>query len=149
MLIEDVCSTAADPRERLRLLVRRLQDSQQSRVRNGCPISTITREFRRSVPAPSARAAESFTLLTGFIAAELGKTGQRPALALGRARSAVADWQGSIALAHALNEPPVLAECFPRIERLLGVAGSSSENVRLPRRAAAAGPVRKGLRPGR
>ena len=123
-LVEDVRDETADPRERLRLLVARLRSAQQSRVRHGCPISAIVRDFRRTMPGPSARAAESFSVLTGFIAAELGRTGQRPAIALARARAAVADWQGSIALAHALNEPPILAECFQRMERTLGVAGA-------------------------
>ncbi|WP_421855991.1 TetR/AcrR family transcriptional regulator [Oricola sp.] len=124
-LVEEVRADTADPRNRLKQLVARLRSAQQSRVKHGCPISAIVRDFRRTMPEPSARAAESFTVLTGFLAAELGRTGQRPAIALARARAAVADWQGSIALAHALNEPPILAECFQRMERTLGVAGAA------------------------
>jgi hypothetical protein len=41
---------------------------------------------------------------------------------MSRARAAIADWQGSIALATALDEAPVLAECFKRMERTLGLA---------------------------
>ena len=122
-LVEDVRAETPDPRGRLKLLVARLQSSQQSRVRNGCPISSASREFRRTMPGPSSRAAESFSLLTGFVATELGRTGLRPSIALSRARAVIADWQGSIALAHALGEPPILAEAFPRMERTLGVAG--------------------------
>lgn len=123
-LVEDVRAATAEPRGRLKLLVERLQSSQQSRVVHGCPIFAAVREFRPTVPDASGRAAESFSLLTGFIATELGRTGLRPSIALSRARAAVADWQGSIALAHALGEPPVLAECFARMERTLGTAGS-------------------------
>jgi AcrR family transcriptional regulator len=122
-LVEDVRAETPDPRGRLKLLIARLQSSQQSRVRNGCPISSASREFRRTMPGPSSRAAESFSLLTGFVATELGRTGLRPSIALSRARAVIADWQGSIALAHALGEPPILAEAFPRMERTLGVAG--------------------------
>jgi AcrR family transcriptional regulator len=125
-LVEDVRAETADPRGRLKLLVSRLQSAQESRVRHGCPIALASREFRRSMPDQSMRAAESFTVLTGFIASELGRTGLRPAISMARARAAIADWQGSIALSHALNEPPILAECFPRLERTLGVAGDAA-----------------------
>ncbi|TCD15902.1 TetR/AcrR family transcriptional regulator [Oricola cellulosilytica] len=121
-LVADVCGETPDPRERLKFFVARLQSTQSSRVRYGCPISGAARDFRRTMPEPSARAAESFSLLTGFLAAELGRTGARPSVSLSRARAAIADWQGSIALAHALNEPTVLAECFRRMERLLTAA---------------------------
>lgn len=123
-LIEDVRAETPEPRERLKLFVARLQSAQQSRLQRGCPISAAVREFRPTMPAQAARAAESFSLLTGFVATELGRTGQRPAIALSRARAAIADWQGSIALAFALGEAPVLAECFKRMERTLGLAVS-------------------------
>ncbi|GAB4354911.1 MAG: TetR/AcrR family transcriptional regulator [Oricola sp.] len=122
-LIEEVCAETPDPRARLKLFVERLQSAQQSRLRHGCPISAAVREFRPTMPEQAARAAESFSVLTGFVATELGRTGQRPAIALSRARAAIADWQGSIALAYALGEAPVLAECFKRMERTLGLAG--------------------------
>ena len=123
-LIEEVRAETPEPRQRLRLLVARLKSGQQSRVRQGCPIYAATRDLRRTLPERADRAAESFSLLTGFIATELGRTGSRPSIALSRARAAIADWQGSIALAHALGEPPVLAECFARMERTLGVAAA-------------------------
>ncbi|MCI5075498.1 TetR/AcrR family transcriptional regulator [Oricola sp.] len=123
-LIEEVRSETPEPRRRLKLMIARLQAGQQSRVRHGCPIFAATRDFRRTLPDQASRAAESFTLLTGFIATELGRTGLRPAIALSRARAVIADWQGSIALAHALGEPPVLAECFARMERTLGLSAA-------------------------
>jgi len=123
-LIEEVRAETPEPRRRLKLFVERLQSAQQSRLRHGCPISTAVREFRPAMPDQAARAAESFSLLTGFVATELGRTGQRPAIALSRARAAIADWQGSIALAFALDEAPVLAECFKRMERTLGLASA-------------------------
>lgn len=123
-LIEEVRAETPEPRRRLRLLIARLKAGQQSRVQQGCPIYSATRDFRSTQPDRADRAAESFSLLTGFIATELGRTGLRPSIALSRARAVIADWQGSIALAHALGEPPVLAECFNRMERTLGVAAA-------------------------
>ncbi|QKV19872.1 TetR/AcrR family transcriptional regulator [Oricola thermophila] len=122
-LIEEVRAETPEPRERLRLLVARLQAAQQGRLQHGCPISRAVRDFRPEMPDQAARAAESFSLLTGFLATELGRAGLRPAIALSRARAAIADWQGSIALAYALGAAPVLAECFKRMERMLGIAG--------------------------
>ncbi|MFZ2102731.1 MAG: TetR/AcrR family transcriptional regulator [Oricola sp.] len=122
-LIDDVRAETPEPRQRLKTLVARLQASQPSRLRHGCPIFSAVRDFRPTLPEQSARAAESFSLLTGFVATELGRTGLRPSLALSRARAAIADWQGSIALAHALGEPPVLAECFLRMDRTLAANG--------------------------
>ena len=123
-LIEEVCAETPDPRRRLKLLVERLQSAQLSRLKHGCPISAAVRDFRPTMPEQAARAAESFSILTGFLATELGRTGQRPAIALTRARAAIADWQGSIALATSLGEAPILAECFKRMERTLGLASA-------------------------
>ena len=121
-LIEEVRAETPEPRRRLKLFIERLRTAQRSRLKHGCPISAMVRDFRPTMPAQAARAAESFSVLTGFVATELGRTGQRPAIALSRARAAIADWQGSIALATALDEAPVLAECFKRMERTLGLA---------------------------
>lgn len=121
-LVEDVAAESTDPRVRLMALVGRLKMSQASRLAHGCPIAAATREFRAEAPEASRRAAESFTVLTGFVAAELGRTGLRPSLALGRARAFVREWQGGIALSHALGEAPIMAEAFARMERLVAQA---------------------------
>lgn len=118
-LIDDVAAQTPDPRARLKMLVVRLRDSQASRLAHGCPIAAACRDFRGEAPEAARRAAESFTVLTGFVASELGRTGMRPSIALGRARSFVCEWQGGIALGHALGEAPVLAEAFMRMERLV------------------------------
>ena len=47
---------------------------------------------------PRGRAAETFSLLIGFIGRELGRSGIRPSSALGIARNAVAEWQGESCL---------------------------------------------------
>lgn len=117
-LVEDVSAVADAPRNRLKALIARLKTSQASRLAHGCPIAAAAREFRAEAPEASRRAAESFSVLTGFVAAELGRAGLRPALALARARAFVCEWQGGIALGHALGEPSVLAEAFMRMERL-------------------------------
>lgn len=118
-LIDDVSAQTADPRARLKALVTRLRASQASRLAHGCPIAAACRDFRAEAPEAAERAADSFSVLTGFIAAELGRAGMRPSIALGRARAVVCEWQGGIALAHALGEAPVLAEAFMRMERLV------------------------------
>ena len=116
-LVEDVAAETPDPRGRLKALVGRLRSSQASRLAHGCPIAAASRDFRADAPEAARRAAESFTVLTGFVAAELGRTGLRPSLALARARAFVTEWQGGIALGHALGEAPILAETFMRMEQ--------------------------------
>lgn len=122
-MIDAIGAEHTEPRGRLQALAERLARSLRSRVDHGCPIALCVRDFRREEPAASRRAAESFALLTGFIARELGRTGLRPALALGQARAAVAEWQGGIALAHALQDATVLAESFRRMEQVMAGTG--------------------------
>ncbi len=118
-MVNAISTEHAEPRKRLLALAERLARSLRSRVEHGCPIALCIRDFRGEEPAASKRAAESFALLTGFIARELGRTGLRPALALGQARAAIAEWQGGIALAHALQDATVLAESFRRMEQTM------------------------------
>ena len=101
-MLESVTSHSADPRQRLAKLSDRLAASQKARMAHGCPVAAAVREFRVEAPAASRRAAEVFTLISGFIAAEAGRTGLRPALALATGRAAVAEWQGGIVLGSAL-----------------------------------------------
>jgi AcrR family transcriptional regulator len=110
---------AAEPRQRLALLVSRLSRSLRSRVAHGCPIALCVRDFRSDAPQASERAAQAFHLLIAFVARELGRMGLRPSLALIQARAALAEWQGSIMLAHALKDAAVLSEGFRRMEKLL------------------------------
>lgn len=112
----------AEPRRRLAALVARLSRSLRSRVAHGCPIALCVRDFRPEAPAASARAAEAFTLLSAFIARELGRTGLRPSQTLAVARAALAEWQGGMMLAHALEDAAVLSESFRRMEQLLAGA---------------------------
>ena len=118
-MLEEVAEAEADPRRRVLGLLRRLSQSSRSRVAHGCPIALAVRDFRSEAPKASARAAESFELLTGFIGRELQRTGSRPSVALAKAREIVVEWQGGISLAHALGDPTVLAESFRRAEQRL------------------------------
>ncbi|MCY0092772.1 TetR/AcrR family transcriptional regulator [Hoeflea ulvae] len=120
-LVTEAEAASPDPRERIRFLLRRLAQSNRSRVDNGCPISAAVRDFRKSVPEASVRAGQSFELLVSFIARELQKTGPRPSIAMARARAVVIEWQGGIALAHAFNDMTVLAESLRRAERSLQI----------------------------
>lgn len=118
-MLDEIAGADSEPRPRLQLLVERLSQTLKSRVENGCPIALAVRDFRHDAPDAATRAAESFSVLIAFIARELGRTGLRPSLALGVARSAVAEWQGGIMLAHSLKEPAILSESFRRMEKVL------------------------------
>lgn len=107
------------PRERLALLVARLARSLKSRVAHGRPIALAVSDFSSSAPEASKRAGESFSLLIGFIARELGRTGMWPSLAFSTARGAVSEWQGGMMLAFALKDATVLSESFRRMEQML------------------------------
>ncbi|MBZ9602225.1 TetR/AcrR family transcriptional regulator [Phyllobacterium chamaecytisi] len=121
-MLAEITDADQNPRTRLKLLIEKLAHSLKSRVAHGCPIALGIRDFRHESPEAAGRAAETFSLLIGFIGRELGRSGIRPSSALGIARNAVAEWQGGIMLAHGLNDPAVLVESFRRMERLL-VAG--------------------------
>lgn len=118
-MLSEIEREGEKPRERLSMLVTRLARSLKSRVAHGCPIAFAVRDFSASAPDASKRAGESFSLLTGFIARELGRTGLRPSLALSTARGAVAEWQGGMMLAFALKDASVLSESFRRMEQML------------------------------
>ena len=118
-MIDAITAETSDPRQRLSGLVDRLSRSMRSRVDHGCPIALCARDFRRDQRPASERAAESFALLIGFAARELGRLGIRPSVALGMARSAISEWQGGIALAHALGDATILSESFRRMEHIL------------------------------
>ncbi|MEM9999426.1 MAG: TetR family transcriptional regulator [Pseudomonadota bacterium] len=117
-LISDVESQSQVPRDVLRLTIQRLKSSQAERVRYGCPIASACHEFSRAAPEAAKVAGESFTLLAGLFARQLTAMGQRPSVALTRARALICEWQGGIAVAHALDDSQILAEAFARMERM-------------------------------
>lgn len=117
-LLDSVRDETPEPRQRLKLFVQRLRATQDARLSHGCPITAAARDFREEAPQAADRAAESFSLLSGFVATELGRAGLRPSHSLSLARAVIAEWQGGIALAYALREPQILAETFVRIEQM-------------------------------
>jgi AcrR family transcriptional regulator len=125
-MLTEIIEADQSPRARLQLLIEKLAHSSKSRVEHGCPIALGIRDFRHESPEAANRAAETFSLLIGFIGRELGRSGIRPSTALGIARNALTEWQGGIMLAHGLRDPTVLAESFRRMERLLMGAPSRS-----------------------
>jgi AcrR family transcriptional regulator len=70
-MLRSIDEEAAEPRQRLALLVQRLSRSLRSRVAHGCPIALCVRDFRNDAPQASERAATAFHLLIAFIAREL------------------------------------------------------------------------------
>lgn len=125
-MLAEITASSADPRKRLALLSARLGASQRSRMMHGCPVAAAMRDFRGDAPRAADRAAEVFTLISAFVAAETGRTGVRPALALGTGRAAVAEWQGGIVLGLAMQDGPTLAESARRLARILGVSESTA-----------------------
>lgn len=121
-LLDSVTAHSPDPRQRLAKLADRLAASQKSRLVHGCPVAAAIREFRIHAPEASRRAADVFTLISGYIATEAGRTGLRPSLALATGRAAVAEWQGGIVLGSALQDGPVVAESARRLARILSIA---------------------------
>lgn len=120
-MLAEISKAEADPRKRLGLLANRLAASQRSRMVHGCPVAAAMRDFRLDAPKASERSAEVFTMISAFVATEAGRTGLRPALALGTGRAAVAEWQGGIVLGQAMQDGPAIAESARRLARILGV----------------------------
>ena len=121
-MLDEINAAAADPRKRLQMLATRLAASQRSRLTYGCPVAAAVRDFRSDAKAASDKAAEVFTLIAGYVSAETGRTGLRPALALAAGRAAVAEWQGGIVLGHALADAAAVAESARRLARILGAS---------------------------
>ena len=117
-LIEEVEAEAQSPREAVRLTIQRLKTTQTDRVAHGCPISSACHEFSRAAPEAARTAAESFSVLTAFLARNLTAAGHRPSVAMARARTLLCEWQGGIALAHSLGETQILSEAMARMERM-------------------------------
>ncbi len=125
-LVADATAVSTGAEQRCRFLLGRLQQSNRSRMERGCPIALAVRDFRETAPDASTRAAESFSRLIEFLAAEIGRSGLRPSQALSRARELIAEWQGGIALAHAFSDMTILAESFRRMDADLGRAFSGN-----------------------
>jgi AcrR family transcriptional regulator len=121
-MITAISAASQDPKSRLVSLIERLAASQRSRLTYGCPVAGAMREFRFDAPKACERAAEVFLLISSFIAVEIGRTGTRPAVALGIGRAAVCEWQGAIMLASALQDGVVVAESARRLARIVGTS---------------------------
>ena len=119
-MLAEITDADQNPRTRLKLLIEKLAHSLKSRVEHGCPIALGIRDFRHESPEAAGRAAETFSLLIGFIGRELGRSGIRPSSALGIARNAVAEWQGGIMLAHGLNRSGCSCREFPADGTIIG-----------------------------
>jgi AcrR family transcriptional regulator len=122
-MLQEVSEAEKEPRRRVLALIRRLSQSNRSRVERGCPIALAVRDFRAGAPEASTAAARAFELLIGFIGQELQRTGARPSAAMARAREIIVEWQGGIALAHALGDATILAESLRRAEQKLVLPG--------------------------
>lgn len=118
-MLDDISTTSPEPRNRLVQLFDKLATSDGSRVQHGCPIALACRDFKETAPEAAEEAAEAFSQLIIWIAKQRQAMGERPSLALADARQAIVEWQGAIALAHALQDSVLLAEAHRRIRRNL------------------------------
>ena len=118
-MLDDISTAGPEPRKRLVQLFDKLATSDGSRVLHGCPIALACRDFKESAPDAAMEAADAFSKLIIWIAKQRQAMGERPSIALADARQAIVEWQGAIALAHALQDSVLLAEAHRRIRRNL------------------------------
>jgi len=118
-MLEEISTSNPDPRKRLVQLFDRLATSDASRVLHGCPIALACRDFKLAAPNAANEAGEAFSKLIIWIAKQRQAMGERPSIALSDARQAIVEWQGAIAVAHALQDSVLLGEAHRRIRRNL------------------------------
>ncbi len=118
-MLEDISTSSPDPRKRLVQLFDKLATSDASRVLHGCPIALACRDFKLAAPNAANEAGEAFSKLIIWIAKQRQAMGERPSIALSDARQAIVEWQGAIAVAHALQDSVLLGEAHRRIRRNL------------------------------
>lgn len=118
-MLEEISASSPDPRKRLVQLFDRLASSDASRVKHGCPIALASRDFRDQAADAAEEAGNAFSKLIVWIAKQRQTMGERPSIALADARQAIVEWQGAIAVAHALQDSILLGEAHRRIRRNL------------------------------
>ena len=118
-MLEEILTSNPDPRKRLVQLFDRLATSDASRVLHGCPIALACRDFKLTAPNAANEAGDAFSKLIIWIAKQRQAMGERPSIALSDARQAIVEWQGAIAVAHALQDSVLLGEAHRRIRRNL------------------------------
>ena len=118
-MLEEILISNPDPRKRLVQLFDKLATSDASRVLHGCPIALACRDFKLTAPNAANEAGEAFSKLIIWIAKQRQAMGERPSIALSDARQAIVEWQGAIAVAHALQDSVLLGEAHRRIRRNL------------------------------
>lgn len=121
----------ADPRARLRALIRAPLDAAESIVHFGCPHGSLCQELEKLGPdAPLARAAARLLgVYVDWVEVQLRAGGVRRN-ARERALDLVASLQGTMLLAHTLRSPDLLARQLRRLERSLDDAASLSSRSR-------------------
>lgn len=118
-MLDSINQNEDDPRKRLMHLLERLSRSNKSRVENGCPINLSAHEFSKNAPKAAHKAHETLFILKNYISQEFQRLGLRPSLANAKAREIIIQWQGGIALAHAMSDITILTEAFRRMENII------------------------------
>ncbi|WP_017600376.1 TetR/AcrR family transcriptional regulator [Nocardiopsis lucentensis] len=131
-VLEAALAEPDGPVERLRALVECLigtqrTDHSESGAIHGCLYGNLALELSGQEPQVRRRLAEVFDEQVGMVARLIGAAREaglvgREAGADALARSMVAQIEGTVLLARVRNDPALLDEVWPSVERLLGLA---------------------------
>lgn len=113
--LQSIAADHAAPQDRLVSLFRLFAAANPARTRTGCPIAAACRSFDADAPKAAERAATAFVLARDWIAGNLIAAGQSESRARGQADLWLAQWQGGIALAHALKDQARLDRITDRL----------------------------------
>ncbi len=102
--LETIAVEEKKPGRRLVALFRLFAAANMARTRTGCPIAAACRSFAQEAPEAANIAARAFMLAERWIADNLVAAGQAEKDAAEKAGLWLAQWQGGIALAHALKD---------------------------------------------
>jgi AcrR family transcriptional regulator len=105
----------AKPAMRLVALFRLFAAANPARTRTGCPIESACRSFGQDAPQAAAIAAQAFLLAQRWITDNLVAAGQSENEASDKADRWLTQWQGGIALAHALKDQARLDRVTDRL----------------------------------
>ena len=119
--LDDISAEHGDAPARLAALFALFGAANSARTRSGCPIASAARNFAGQVPEAAKLAGGAFTLMSNWIAANLTSAGRTEAQAQNQADDWLAQWQGGITLAHALQDQALLDRIT---DRLISEAGA-------------------------
>ncbi len=111
----------ADPRERLRCLVRSPLDASDLIIQFGCPHGSLCQELEKlGADAPLAKAGTRLlTVYMDWAGEQFAALGHRKRESRALATDLVASFQGTLLIAHTMRSPALLGQQLRRVERWL------------------------------